>query len=102
MMHLSASPVIRTNTNWLTDKHPEPPLPGAPGRPPFAANLMEVVNYAAWLGMAVCAAGFMICAVKMASTYRHGDGEGNVFGVGWVMLACLVIGSASGLVNAYV
>jgi hypothetical protein len=47
-----------------------------------------------------CVLGFIICAATVAISHRSGGG-GDVGGrVGSVMVACILIGSASALVTA--
>lgn len=46
-----------------------------------------------------CVAGVLLCAAKLALAFRHGDGAQAVGGLAAVGGACVLVGSAAGIVN---
>lgn len=57
-----------------------------------------IVGIATWLGISAGVIGVLICAGRMALAHRTG-GEEPLTGMFWVMGACVMIGSASGIVG---
>ncbi|WP_406299964.1 hypothetical protein OG948_32850 [Embleya sp. NBC_00888] len=77
-----------------------PPDPG--GSAPFAGPLNEIISIGMYLTIAACVVGFLLSAAKLAMTYRDGDAEGTIFGMGWVMVACALAGSSVSIAKAVV
>lgn len=76
---------------------PDPSKGG--GNPPGWDKLLEILH---WVFLAVtmaAVAGFLIVGGRMAVAYRRGDGAEHAGGLGVVCVACIIIGSASGLVS---
>jgi hypothetical protein len=78
-----------------------PPDPGTGTAPPGAAQITKLLQYAAWIVFAMCVGGVLISAAMMAIKHRRGGGEEAAGGLGWVLGACIVAGSASALVAAF-
>ncbi len=78
-----------------------PPDPGTGTPPPGAAQITKLLQYAAWVVFAFCVAGVLISAGTMAVKHRQGGGGEAAGGLGWVLGACIVAGSASALVAAF-
>lgn len=83
------------------------PLDGPPDNTPEApgavsGNVEKVVNWVTWIGMMVCVLGIIIAGTMMAIGQRRGEGGEHASRLGWVIAGCIVIGAASGLVNALV
>jgi hypothetical protein len=76
--------------------------PGQGQAPPGSGGVTTIVGWAAWVAVAVCVVGVLIAGISMAIEHRRGGGGESVAKLGWVMGACVVIGSASGLVTALV
>lgn len=65
------------------------------------SNVLEILQWVAWLATAACVGGLLYSAAKMALAHRRGD-DTNVAQLGWVFAACLLIGSASTIVGALI
>ena len=63
-------------------------------------NLLEVLQWAAWIAFGVCVLGFVIAGGAMAVGSQRGDGHQHGSRLAWIMAGCIVIASASGLVGA--
>ena len=46
-----------------------------------------------------CVAGVFVCAARLALAFRHGEGGEAVGRLGGVAAACVLVGSAAGIVN---
>lgn len=76
------------------------PDPGQGVAPPGSENLLEVLQWAAWIAFGVCVLGFVIAGGAMAVGSQRGDGHQHGSRLAWIMAGCIVIASASGLVGA--
>lgn len=79
-----------------------PPDPGQGSAPPGADKLEKVLQWLAWCVFALCVAGILIVAGRMAVQHRRGEGGEHVTGLAWVAVACVLAGSASAVVGALV
>ncbi|MEU8132474.1 hypothetical protein [Streptodolium elevatio] len=70
------------------------------GSTDYMAPLLTLVNYVAWIVLCLCFVGLLICAARLAMSYRSGDPGNEVVGLLWVMAACVLVGSAGGIVSA--
>ncbi|MGW2725094.1 hypothetical protein [Streptomyces sp. NPDC001492] len=77
----------------------DPPAPN-PVAPPGSQKFVQVMNWIAWGVTSVCVLGVMIVAGRMAVAYRQGEGYEAMTGLGKVMAACVLLGSASAIVTA--
>ncbi|WP_030185960.1 hypothetical protein [Streptomyces sp. NRRL S-813] len=68
--------------------------------PPGAEDLLTVLKWVAWTVTTLCVAGIFGVAAKMAVDHSRGSGGEHARGLGFVLGACLLIGSASGIVAA--
>ncbi|MGW1674608.1 hypothetical protein [Streptomyces sp. NPDC002324] len=76
------------------------PLPDpVPETIPGSEGLVKVMNWIAWGVASLCIVGLMIVAGKLAMAYRQGEGYEAMSGLGKVMVACLIVGSASSIVG---
>ena len=73
--------------------------PGTGEAPPGADKLKTVISWVTWIAFAVCVLGVIIAGAMMAVGQRRGEGGEHAARLGWVLAACIVIGSASGLVG---
>jgi hypothetical protein len=83
---------------------PEGNAPNPPPAPPagdVGADIQTVIGWVMWLAIAACVAGIIITAARMAIAHRRG-GDADVAQLGWVLGACILIGSAAAIVNAFV
>ncbi|MGP3973545.1 hypothetical protein ACTWQF_05790 [Streptomyces sp. 8N114] len=79
-----------------------PPDVGGGSAPPGADGLLTVLKWVAWTVTALCVAGIFAVAARMALDHSRGGGREHAKGLGYVLGACLLVGSASGLVGALV
>lgn len=70
--------------------------------PPGADGLLTVLKWVAWSVTALCVAGLFGVAARMAVDHSRGGGREHVQGLGFVMGACVLVGSASGIVGALI
>jgi hypothetical protein len=75
------------------------PNPGQGKAPPGAEKLLTLLQWAAYVGYAVCVLGVIMSAGAMALQHRHGTVGENGSRLGWVLAAALLIGSAAALVD---
>ncbi|MFF5893941.1 hypothetical protein ACFY72_35005 [Streptomyces globisporus] len=76
---------------------PDPSKGG--GNPPGWNKLLMVLHWV-FLGVTIMAvAGFLIVGGRMALAWRRGEGAEHASGLGVACIACIIIGSASGLVS---
>lgn len=81
-----------------------PPDPGG-GKPPpgsFQGKFLTMLSWVAWTVFALCVAGILIIAGRMAVMHRRGEGGEHMAGLAWVGFAILLAGSASAIVGALV
>lgn len=78
------------------------PNPG-PSAPPGADDFTLVLSWVFWIALFAGVLGFVIAGVMMMmqSRGRGGDGTEAVARVGWVAVGCVIVASASGLVNQF-
>ncbi|MEW2218991.1 hypothetical protein AB0939_06675 [Streptomyces sp. NPDC006990] len=79
-----------------------PPDVGGGAAPPGADGLLTVLKWVAWTVTALCVAGIFGVAARMALDHSRGGGREHAKGLGYVLGACLLVGSASGIVGALV
>lgn len=77
------------------------PVPVATA-PPGADKIDKVLGWGLWVAIAVAVGGVLVVAGKMAISHRRGEGGEHASGLGWVLVACILMGSASGIVKAFV
>jgi type IV secretory pathway VirB2 component (pilin) len=69
-------------------------------RPPGADGIDKVISWVTWIAFSICILGVVIAGAMMAIGQRRGEGGEHAARLGWVLAACIVIGSASALVRA--
>ncbi len=67
--------------------------------PDWARGFTTILNWASWFALGVCVLGVIISGGAMALASRRGEGGEHATRLGWVLAACVVIGSASGIVS---
>jgi hypothetical protein len=67
----------------------------------IGADVERVLGWVMWLAVTACVAGIIITAARMAIAHRRG-GDADVAQLGWVLGACVLIGSAAFVVNQIV
>jgi hypothetical protein len=67
----------------------------------IGADVNRVLGWVMWLAVTACVAGIIITAARMAIAHRRG-GDSDVAQLGWVLGACVLIGSAAFIVNQLV
>lgn len=85
-----------------TDVLAAPPDPGQGTQPPgkVASGVTTMLGWAAWVVFAICVLGILVVAGMMAIAHRRGEGGQHAAGLGWVLGATAVAGSASAIVGA--
>ncbi|MDB5243867.1 MAG: integral rane protein putatine [Spirosoma sp.] len=70
--------------------------------PPQAGGLLTILNWATGIGLLIGVLGVIIVGISMAIQLRRGEGGEAVARLGWVLMGCIVISGASGIVRAFV
>ncbi|PPK93161.1 hypothetical protein CLV92_11178 [Kineococcus xinjiangensis] len=70
--------------------------------PPGIAGFKNILSWAMWIALSVCVLGIMVTGAMMAIASRDGRGGEHGARLLWVLVGCVVIGSASGFVNVLV
>jgi type IV secretory pathway VirB2 component (pilin) len=63
-------------------------------------GIKTVVGWVTTIAFFICVLGVIIAGAMMAIGQRRGEGGEHAARLGWVLAACIVIGSASALVTA--
>lgn len=66
----------------------------------YRTPLLTLIDYVAWIVLCLCMVGLLICAGRLAMSYREGDPGKEIVGLLWVMAGCVLVGSAGGIVSA--
>ena len=76
--------------------------PGQGVAPPGAGKITLILQWTAWGVFAMCIAGVLITAAKLAHAHNQGYGGGgqHISSLWWAMGACVLAGSASAVVGA--
>lgn len=94
-----------THLGHLAAASPQPsgvPDVGEGEAPPGADDLLKVLKWVAWSVTALCVAGIFGVAARMTVDHSRGGGREHARGLGFVLGACVLVGSASGIVGALV
>ena len=82
----------------LVSDAPQPAPDGERRRAP--SKLKKVLSWVTWIAFTICILGIVIAGAMMAVGQRRGEGGEHAARLGWVLAACIVIGSATALVDA--
>jgi type IV secretory pathway VirB2 component (pilin) len=74
--------------------------PMASSPPPGVADKFNIlISWVTWIAFSVCVLGIIVAGAMMALGQRRGEGGEHAARLGWVLAACIVIGSSSMLVK---
>jgi hypothetical protein len=78
------------------------PNPGQGSAPPGSGKLLTILSWTAWGVFALCVAGVLISAAKLAHSHNQGYGGANqhTTSLVWTLVATVVAGSAAAVVGA--
>ncbi len=68
---------------------------------PFGADLLTILKWIAWVASAACVLGILIVAATMVVRHQRGEGGQHLARLGWVLLGCILIGTASALADSF-
>jgi hypothetical protein len=71
------------------------------GTPPLPEAFETILGYVTWVSAGIAVMSLIFAGVMMASRRRHGDGEAHVGRIGVIILAVLLLSSASALVTGF-
>jgi hypothetical protein len=74
-------------------------IPMMDPKPPGSEKLDGVITWVKWIAYALCGLGIIIAGAMMAIGQRRGEGGEHAARLGWVLAACIVIGSATAFVD---
>ncbi|WP_199237107.1 TrbC/VirB2 family protein [Kribbella antiqua] len=74
-------------------------IPTIDPEPPGHEKLDGVVTWVKWIAYLICGLGIIIAGAMMAIGQRRGEGGEHAARLGWVLAACIVIGSATAIVD---
>jgi type IV secretory pathway VirB2 component (pilin) len=72
---------------------------GSTPPPGVADKFQTLLDWVTWIAFSVCILGVVIAGAMMALGQRRGEGGEHAARLGWVLAACIVIGSSSMLVK---
>lgn len=79
------------------------PDPGQGSAPPGADKLLLLLKWGAYIALFACVGGVIYAGVKMIGSHQGGRGGGeHAMGLVWVFAACIIVGTASGIVTQLV
>ena len=70
--------------------------------PAEAGGLLTVLNWASGIGLVLGVLGVIIVGVGMVIQLQRGEGGQALAKLGWVLMGCIIISGASGIVRAFV
>ncbi|MFF7995069.1 hypothetical protein ACFZDG_35530 [Kitasatospora xanthocidica] len=73
--------------------------PGTGTAPPGSDKLITILGWVAWVVFALCVAGILLTAGKMAVSHSRGQGGEHAASLAWVLGACILGGAASGIIG---
>jgi hypothetical protein len=76
--------------------------PGEGVAPPGAEGIVTIVQWVAWVVLAVCVLGVLLVGGRMAVAHRRGEGAAYAAELGFVLGGAVLVGSASALIAALV
>ncbi|AOY74301.1 hypothetical protein [Paenarthrobacter ureafaciens] len=85
-------------TAITTSTIPDP----TPVVPAEAGGLLTVLNWASGIGLVLGVLGVIIVGIGMVIQLRRGEGGESIAKLGWVLMGCIIITGASGIVRAFV
>lgn len=74
-------------------------VPMIDDKPPGWEKLKAVINWVKVIAYMICGLGIIIAGAMMAIGQRRGEGGEHASRLGWVLAACIIIGSATALVD---
>ncbi|WP_234754194.1 hypothetical protein [Arthrobacter ramosus] len=75
------------------------PTPVVPAQ---AGGLLTILNWASGIGLVLGVLGVIIVGIGMVIQLQRGEGAQAISKLGWVLLGCIIITSAAGIVRAFV
>ncbi|SKB71077.1 hypothetical protein SAMN05660916_02233 [Arthrobacter sp. 31Cvi3.1E] len=70
--------------------------------PAEAGGLLTVLNWASGIGLVLGVLGVIIVGITMVIQLQRGEGGQSLARLGWVLLGCIIITGAAGIVRAFV
>lgn len=70
--------------------------------PPEAGGLLTILNWASGIGLVLGVLGVIFVGITMVIQLQRGEGGQSLAKLGWVLLGCIVITGAAGIVRAFV
>ncbi|MEI2279558.1 hypothetical protein OHC50_19040 [Paenarthrobacter ilicis] len=70
--------------------------------PAEAGGLLTVLNWASGIGLVLGVLGVIIVGITMVIQLQRGEGGQSLAKLGWVLLGCIIITGAAGIVRAFV
>lgn len=67
--------------------------------PSWAGGFTILLGWVSWFALGVCVIGVIVSGGAMALASRRGEGGEHATRLGWVLAGCIVIGSASAIVQ---
>lgn len=74
-------------------------VPMIDDNPPGMDKLKGVINWVKIIAYLICGLGIIIAGAMMAIGQRRGEGGEHAARLGWVLAACIIIGSATAIVD---
>jgi len=94
-MHTLASTIMTSVANGIV---PNP----TPEAPPGSEPILMVPNWVAWGVIIVAVLGFLLSAGKLALAHQRGESSESFKGLAFAIGACILVGGAGGIMQAFV
>lgn len=75
------------------------PTPTVPAQ---AGGLLTILNWASGIGLVLGVLGVIIVGIKLVISLQRGEGGQTLASLGWVLMGCIVITGAGGIVRSFV
>jgi hypothetical protein len=98
MQHPLKGLTMNTITAVTTSVIPNP----TPVVPAQAGGLLTILNWASGIGLVLGVLGVIIVGIGMVIQLQRGEGAQAICKLGWVLMGCIIITGASGIVRAFV
>lgn len=93
---MNAMTAIATAITTSVIPNPTPVVPAEAG------GLLTVLNWASGIGLVLGVLGVIIVGITMVIQLQRGEGGQSLAKLGWVLLGCIIITGAAGIVRAFV
>ena len=74
----------------------------SPLKPPGFDKVQTVIQYVAWVVVALAFVGLLFIAGRLFINNRRGEGTEEVMNLGWIALGLIIVAGAGSIIGAFV